>query len=197
MQPVFNRSALRPGDIISRYSGGPIAWSICFATGQWKINHDALIVPDRYGNLCAGDALMGPGCQLTPLREWEANCIEQDHRVLIGRPVYSTAEDGLAAATYWREHIAGKHYDHVALLQILRKKIFGTWWPAAVGVPSRFYCSEGVRDSWHNATNLRPWHEKNVDPGSTVNAYRAGALVEVSGAFTQYGEQWRVDGVGY
>lgn len=190
---ILNRHAIRPGDIISRYSGGPIAWAICVATGQWKINHDAIVIPNPFGTLCAGDALMGPGCQLTPLDQWERLAIHEGHKILVGRPLGSTAGDGMAAAMWWRDHINGKRYDRVALLQILRKRIFGTWWPAAVGLPTHFYCTEGVRDSWHNATTLRPWDGVvNVTPGTTVDSYDACRIVEVPDAFTEYGQRYKV-----
>lgn len=193
-QPVFNREAIRPGDIISRYTGGPIAWGICIATNQWKINHDALIIPNRYGELCVGDALMSLGCQLTPLTEWENNCINKGDRVLIGRPLLATEENGLAAANWWLENVNGRKYDRVALAQILRKRIFGTWWKTPVGEETHFYCSEGCRDSYTKATTLRPWGNAiNVTPGTTIESYWAGRIVEILEAFTVYGERWKVE----
>ena len=207
MEPIVNISALRAGDLAHRRGTGIVAKAILLATGirirgshWWSIqsvvgwNHDAIVV-ELDGRLYIGDALAGPGCQLTPIPEWEAGCRSGD-RILFTRPSGATAEQGKAAASWWLNNVWKKPYDKVAIWRLGLKFICGDRISGKVGLESNFYCTEGCRDSWLFGPTplLNPWHPKlNATPGTSAKRYLERKLIDVENSLTEAGLKYRVE----
>lgn len=191
-EPIFNRDVVRAGDIVCRNAGGFIGHSIMWATDSlW--NHDAIFIPWQ-GHLGIGDALMNAGCQLTVPFEWETRAIREGHKLIVLRPRDATAAQGEAAAADWMELVHGRDYDKVAIYRLLLKTVFGDHLPGQVGRPLDFFCSEGVAKVWKRRMHPSPWHPvlENETPGTTCAAWKAGQLIEPEGAFTEFGQRFRI-----
>lgn len=201
---LLDRELLREGLLICRRRPGWFpAKAIMLATAsRWgriykdAWNHDAIIVRDpEDGRLKIGDALMGPGCVLTPIEEWEKDCVENGTKIIVLEVVGATREQELAAAAWWLKNVHTHKYDKVAIWQIGLRYVFGEWFTSSVGLASRYYCSEGVRDSYQFGVSppLNPWRKKNVDPGDTRESWKAERLAELM-AYTKEGLQYRIAG---
>jgi hypothetical protein len=207
--PLLDRQALREGLLICRRRPGLLAAAIMMATAARRFripsdawNHDAIIVRDPAdGELKVGDALMGPGCVLTPLSEWERDCVENGTRLIVLQ--VEGAGDGIerAAAKWWLDNVWGSKYDKVAIWRLGLKWIFGDWFSGKVGLLSHFFCTEGVRDAY--AAVIRavrlvcggvledPWGSKaNPTPGTTRKRWKEGRLTYVGRALTPEGRAY-------
>lgn len=167
-------------------------------------NHDAMIVRDPTdGVLKIGDALMGPGCVLTPISEWEADCIKNGSKMIVLQVVGASPAHEEEASRWWLQNVFGRKYDKVAIWRLGLKAIFGDWVSGDVGLSSHFFCTEGVRDAFANAIRIvkqvfnidleDPWgDEVNPTPGTTWKRWKAGKLVTVTGAFTEVGLEYAI-----
>lgn len=215
MIQLFDRDNLVPGLPVSRRANAEISKGILLATGQrtepiWKLpvmgydayidtivglTHDAMFVVDPSdGVLKIGDALGGKvnSCVYTPIEEWERACVDEGHRIVVGRPAGATNEQLAAAARWWSENVAGKQYDNVALGQLLVKAALGDWISYKVGLYSRFFCTEGVQAALASpGCRCDPyWPNKNGTPGTTAKRYAEGRFELELRALT-------IEGVGY
>lgn len=188
---LVNREAIRPGDLICRWTPELVGKLIRKVTkAAW--NHDAIILSTD-GGATIGDALMRGGCQRTPLFNWERGCVNDGHRIIVLRPAHATAQHGEQAAMYWLEHIFGKSYDHVAIWRLALKWLVGDWLSGKVGLESSFWCTEGVRDAWHKGACIDPWWPKiNPTPGTTTKRLIIGRFREVANSLTEAGMKYRV-----
>ncbi len=188
---LVNREAIRPGDLICRWTDDAVGFWIRVATkGRW--NHDAIVVRHE-GRLKIGDALMKSGCQLTEITEWERLCFEKRIRIIVLRPTFATPEQGELAAQWWLDHVRGHDYDRVAIRRLFIKWLFGDWLAGKIGLESAFYCTEGVRDAWHKGACIDPWWPKvNPTPGTTTKRLIAGRFHEVANSLTEAGMKYRV-----
>lgn len=193
-EPIFNRDALWPGDIVCRDSGGKaIMWATSTPESKTLWNHDAIFIP-HWDHWAIGDALMRIGCQLTVPFEWESRAIREGHKLIVLRPAGATREQGVAAAQAWMDMVHGREYDKVAIIRLALKKLFGDWLPGQVGRPEHFFCSEGVAAAVKKQYAESPWRPatENETPGTTCRAWRNGQLVEPPDAFTEFGQQFRI-----
>ena len=190
--PLFNREAIRPGDLICRWTDDAVGFWIRVATkGRW--NHDAIVVRHE-GRLKIGDALMKSGCQLTEITEWERLCFEKRIRIIVLRPTFATPEQGELAAQWWLDHVRGHDYDRVAIWRLGLKWLVGDWLSGKVGLESNFFCTEGVRDAWQKGGKINPWWpETNPTPGTTFKRFKVGTLVEVMDALTEAGRRYAIN----
>lgn len=189
MVDLINRSALRPGDIICRRGTATISKAIMLATkSAWS--HDAIVVPE-HGQPMIGDAIMDVGCQLSTVYDWEQGCRNGD-RIIVLRPSICRPEDGQFASEWWRNHVMGHPYDKVALPMLLLKSTVDIL-PFKVGMESRFYCTEGVRDAWAKGAGINPWWPKlNATPGTTFKRFKEGRFVEVLDSLSEEGRKYRI-----
>lgn len=216
IQPIFNRAALVPGLGVSRRANADVSKAILLATGKrtlplWRmatmgydayietilgLTHDALFVRDpETGELMIGDALGGDvgKCVLTPIEEWERGCVEQGHRVIVGRPFGANNAQLQLAGQWWTGNVLGKQYDRVALAQILPKAIIRDIIPYRVGRDTHFYCTEGKSHAYEHGAHVNPyWPERNPHPGTTAKCYADGRMVREANALTEYGRQFAV-----
>ena len=210
-EQLLNRSELREGLLICRRRPGVLATSIMLATASkhWRIykdawNHDAIIVRDPTdGELKIGDALMGPGCVLTPISEWEADCIKYGSKLIVLQVVGASPAHEEEAAKWWLQNVFGHKYDKVAIWQLGLKTIFGDWISGKVGLLSHFFCTEGVRDAFVNAIRIvkeaigaileDPWGDKvNPTPGTTRKRWKEGKLADMPQVFTEAGRKYAI-----
>ena len=212
---LFDRAHLVPGLHVGRRASAPISKGILMATGVrtepiWKLpimgydayvativglTHDAMFVIDPSdGVLKIGDALGGrvDSCVYTPIEEWERACVEEGHRIVVGRPAGATNEQLAAAARWWTENVAGKAYDKVALGQLLVKAALGDWISYKVGLYSRFFCTEGVQAALASpGCHCDPyWPNRNGTPGTTAKRYGEGRIVVEAAALTEEGVRY-------
>ena len=211
MTELLRREELREGLIICRRRPGVLATAIMLATAskRWRIhkdawNHDAIVVRDPAdGQLKIGDALMGPGCVLTPISEWEADCIKNGSKMIVLQVVGASPAHEEEASRWWLQNVFGRKYDKVAIWRLGLKAIFGDWVSGKVGLLSHFFCTEGVRDAFANAIRIikeaigalleDPWGDKdNPTPGTTWKRWKAGKLADLPGVFTDEGRKYAI-----
>ena len=214
MIQLFDRANLVPGLHVARRANAPISKAILLATGirtepLWKLpilgydeyvstivglTHDAIFVVDpEDGRLKIGDALGGDvgKCVFTEIEEWERGCVQDGHRILVGRPAGAANEQLAAAAKWWVDNVAGKKYDHVAIAQLLLKAVAGDWLSYKVGLYSHFFCTEGVQGAYAHGAHRDPyWPNVNGTPGTTTRRYGSGRFELELRALT-------TEGVGY
>ena len=215
MIQLFDRANLVPGLHVARRANAPISKAILLATGirtepLWKLpilgydeyvstivglTHDAMFVVDPSdGVLKIGDALGGKvnSCVYTPIEEWERACVEEGHRIVVGRPAGATNEQLAAAARWWTENVAGKAYDKVAIGQLALKIAFGDWVSYRVGLYSHFYCTEGVQGGYASpGCHCDPyWPNRNGTPGTTAKRYGENRIVVEAAALTEEGVRY-------
>ena len=212
---IFDRNFLVPGLHVGRRATAPISKAILLATGQrteplWKLpfmgydryvdsivglTHDAMFVVDpKDGVLKIGDALGGDvnKCVFTEIEEWERGCVQDGHRILVGRPAGASNEQLAAAAKWWVDNVAGKKYDHVANAQLLVKAVAGDWISYKTGLYSRFFCTEGVQGAYEHGAHCDPyWPNVNGTPGTTTRRYLSGRIAEEVCALTEFGLRYR------
>ena len=205
MERLIHIDALQAGDLAHRRGTALVSKAILLATGirtedsrWWNIgslvgwSHDAIVV-EVDERKYIGDALAGPGCQLTPIPEWEAGCRDGD-RILFTRPAGSTENQGRKASDWWLDHVWKQPYDKVAIWRLGLKFLCGDWFSGKVGLESSFFCTEGVRDAWKHGAGLNPWAPKeNATPGTSGKRYLERKLVEVAGSLTEAGLKFRVE----
>lgn len=209
---IFDRAALVPGLHVGRRANAAISKGILLATGirtqpLWKLpfmgydryvdsivglTHDAMFVVDpKDGVLKIGDALGGDvgECVYTPIEEWERGCVEDGHRIVVGRPAGATNEQLAAAAKWWVENVAGHAYDKVALAQLLAKALVGDYLSYKCGLYSDFFCTEGVQEAFASpGCHCDPyWPNVNGTPGTTAKRYGEGRIVVEAAALTEEG----------
>ena len=208
---LLNRDELREGLIICRRRPGVLALAIMLATASkwYRIykdawNHDAIIVRDpQDGQLKIGDALMGPGCVLTPISEWEEDCVKNGSKIIVLQVVGASPAHEEEAAKWWLQNVFGHAYDKVAIWRLGLKAVFGDWISGKVGLLSHFFCTEGVRDAFLNAIRIvkeaigapleDPWGDKtNPTPGTTHKRWKAGKLADMPQVFTEAGRKYAI-----
>lgn len=198
--PLINRSALLPGDWIVRrcapfYPSKMIrlvtAGKNLFDDPPTAWNHDAIICDD-HGHPAIGDALMGRNGQLTTIYEWEMDCVRNGTKIMVLRPAGATPEDGLAAATWWLDHVHGHKYDTVSIAGIFFKRLLP--FLPEIDVNGHYYCSEGNGSAWKNGPRT-PFHIYGIErgtPGASWRAWGLNRLVEVMEAYTPEGMGYRI-----
>ena len=202
---LLDRSALREGLGISRRRPGWFpAKAIMLATSPYKFrippdmwNHDAIIVRDpKDGVLKIGDALMGSGCVLTPIEDWEKDCVENGTKILVWKVAGITREQEKAAAQWWLDNVAGHEYDKVAIWRLGLKWLAGDWLSGKVGLESDFYCTEGVRDSFAKGggSGADVWGPKdNATPETTWKRWKDLWILTVHEAVSEAGRPYCLD----
>ena len=209
MTELIRRSALREGLQLTRRRKSTLAFAIMFATARKWLrifkdawNHDAIIVRDpKDGELKVGDALSGPGCVLTPISEWEADCVANGTKIMVLQIVGATPEHEKQAARWWLENVFGRAYDKVGIRHLAVEAIFGDWIAGKVGMLDQFFCTEGVHDAVVNAIRIvkallgielaDPWGDTtNPTPGTTHSSWKAGKFEEVPNSLTAEGRKY-------
>lgn len=207
--PLFNRAALLPGMIISRYSPTWISRAIVLRTQGLRVmlagsglSHDAMLI--RTGDAWfAGDALMGKMASLTPLEDWEADMRERGVRVVVSRPLDTTPGQMAAAAWFWQTEVAGQvWYDRKAILDLAWR------WLAErcghkLGDEDRLYCTESCQLAYREGACVDPWRKQdgtrkwNPTPGTTRKRIVGGGgwrtLAEVPDALTEAGRRYAIN----
>jgi len=207
--PIFDRTYLLPGMIISRMSPAWISRAIVLRTQGLRVllagsglSHDAMLI--RTGDAWfAGDALMGKMASLTPLEDWEADMRERGVRVVVSRPLDATPRQMAAAAWFWQTEVAGQvWYDRKAIVALAWR------WLAErcghkVGDEDRLYCTESCQLAYREGACVDPWRKPdgarkwNPTPGTTrkrivgKNGWRT--LAEVPDALTEAGRRYAIN----
>jgi hypothetical protein len=181
---VFDLAKLRQGDILHVRRDGIMGALIRLAVGSWG-NHDAIAVK-MGGHWWVGDALH-PQARLTPLADYEREIMAGVCQVVVYRPLSGTVEQGQAAAAWWKQHVIGSYYDWLAFPRLLLKSIVGDLFPWPSGWEWAWYCTEGVREAWRNATisaelpnGMDFWAKNNPTPRTTEKRAADGTLVEIA-----------------
>lgn len=203
---LLHRDQLREGLIISRRRKDCIARAIMLATGSRRFrilpdawNHDAILVRDPgTQELRIGDALY-PGCVLTPVETWERDCVKHDTKIIVLELPGAGPELETQAANWWLHNVYGRKYDKVAIWRLALKTILGDWTTGRVGLASRFYCTEGVREAYAAVirsadTDIEdPWGKKvNPTPGTTRKRWKSGQLRDLPQVFTMEGRKYAI-----
>jgi len=188
--PLFNLSAIRPGDVLCRRSDGWFDRVVRRATGG-KWSHDALYL----GNGLVGDALWNGGARATAITEWEEVMWAGKCTVLVIRAVGITESQGREAADWWMENVCGRSYDFLAILKLGWGALWGRHDWGKLGIEASWYCTESCEAALHDA-GIKPWWPKiiGMTPGTTYKRLTQAAPTfhVVLGALTEYGRQFAI-----
>ena len=207
IEPVFNRAALLPGMGISRMTPANISKGIVLRTQGIRVlingtglSHDAKLI--RTGNSWfVGDMLMGKPGQLTPLEQWEHDCINNGVRSIVHRAIGATDVQLAASAWYWQTHFTGRvMYDEKGIKQLLFFYATAELLNIKLGDEDRAWCTESCKEADVKGGNFNPYRKPNCGekinptPGTTrkriVGPWKT--LEIVSDAFTEYGRQFAI-----
>lgn len=193
-EPIFNRAALQPMDILGSRSFDFGGWSICRATGGlW--NHDATY--DGNGGVC--ESIFRGGAQVRPLDLWEDECRAGRRKVIVLRMYGISQAQQVEGVEYFRDHILGRKYDWRAIIgfgvTLIPGILFGRHDLWKFGSESRFFCTEACVAQYHHG-GCKPWwpKERNQTPGTTYKRtiQELPTFFPVPHAFTEYGKQFRI-----
>ena len=174
---LFQREHLCPGHILHSRGTSLFSRLIRRAIGSWG-SHDAIVV-SRGGVLWIGESV-SPTARLTALEEYERSAAAGKCKLRVYRPAAGTAALGLAAATWWTDHILNSPYDWPAIPKLLLKGILGDRWGGQAGLEWANWCTEGVANAWREGAGLDCWKNANPTPRTTEKRLAEGALVDVT-----------------
>lgn len=187
---MLRLSEIRQGDLVRVRSVHTFyGRSIRRAVGSWA-NHDAMICRWN-GHWYVGDAIY-PRAQLTPLGELLRDVVEGRAEVRFARPWDATIEQGERAACWWIKNVCGSWYDVWAILRLLPKALIGDLFPWPAGWEFAWYCTEGVRQAWVEATKGEHlprgydyWGKANATPRTTEKRVADERLIDRTAKIVQ------------
>lgn len=205
MQPIFNRSAILPGDgihILSLHS--KFAEKQRLLTGSLG-SHDTCVI-DR--NWLGESTMKPPRAHLTALADYEAKAERGEILISVLRIPNLTLEERYAIADSWMTKVKGTFYDFGGIYRLWLKERLTKALPKtsplfeqALGWEWAHWCTEGwakaIREAGKRFPNVAandPFSDKhNPTPRTVENRVRDGRLLDMSGeCLTDYGQPFRL-----
>lgn len=205
MQPIFNTSAILPGDGIH-----VLSLRSKFADKQRALtgsvgSHDTCVINSAW----LGESTMKPPfAHLTALADYEAKADRGEILISVLRIPDLTLPERWEISNQWCCVVRGTFYDFAGIAKLGIKLGVRDWTPEdsrfhkrALGWEFANWCTEGwakaIREAgkyFPNVAARDPFADKkNPTPRTVENRVRDGRLVDVSGeCLTQYGQQFRL-----
>ena len=205
MQPIFNTSAILPGDGIHILSlRSKFAEKQRALTGSIG-SHDTCVINSAW----LGESTMKPPrAHLTALADYEAKAERGEILISVLRIPDLTLPERWEISHQWCDVVRGTFYDfggigRLWLKERLTKALPKTspWFEQALGWEWAHWCTEGwakaIREAgkfYKNVAARDPFADKeNPTPRTVENRVRDRRLVDVSGeCLTAYGQQFRL-----